>query len=100
MPDCVGVPVIVNTLSVILFVVVVVHTPTNPFGNPVTTPPVAPVVLYFISVNGTLIHTVCASVPFAEVLDIVLLGETTTTPVLVIVPHPPVNVIVYVKVPV
>ena len=77
-----------------MFVVVVVHTPVTPFGNPVANAPRAPVVLYFISVNEVLIHIVCASVPADEVLVIVLLGDTTTIPVLVTVPHPPVKLMV------
>ena len=99
-PDCIGVPLIVNTLSVILFVVVVVHTPTTPLGNPVATAPVAPVVLYVIGVKDVLIQITCASVLGADVLVIVLLGVTVITPVCVNVPQPPDEVIVYVNVPV
>ena len=42
---------------------------------------------------------VWSSVPDAEVSVIVLFAVTVLVPVLVIFPHPPVNVIVYVKEP-
>ena len=43
------------------------------------------------------IQTVCASVPTAEVLVTVLFAVTAIVPVVVIVPHPPVSVTVYVR---
>lgn len=52
-----------------------------------------------IVVIAVLIHLVCASVPAAEVRVMVLFGVTVIIPVVVIVPQPPVNVTVYVKVP-
>jgi hypothetical protein len=47
-----------------------------------------------ILVIAVLIHTVCASVPTADVLATVLLGVTVIVPVVVITPQPPVRVTV------
>ncbi len=48
---------------------------------------------------GVFIHNVWASVPAAEVKDTVLVALTVIVPVFVMLPHPPVNVTVYVNVP-
>jgi hypothetical protein len=45
-------------------------------------------------VNAVLIQSVCASVPTAELLAIVLFGVTVIVPVALTVPQPPVNGIV------
>jgi hypothetical protein len=45
-------------------------------------------------VMAVLIHSVCASVPAAELLAIVLFGVTVMVPVAFTVPQPPVNGIV------
>ena len=52
-------------------------------------------------VMAVLIQSVCASVPAAELLAIVLFGVTVMVPVMVFVPpvQPPVIVTVYVNVP-
>jgi hypothetical protein len=52
-------------------------------------------------VRAVLIQSVCASVPTAELLAIVLFGVTVMVPVIVFVPpvQPPVIVTVYVNVP-
>ena len=50
-----------------------------------------------ILVIGVLIQTACASVPTAEDKAIVLLVVTDIVPVVVILPHPPVRVTVYVN---
>jgi hypothetical protein len=52
-------------------------------------------------VMAVLIQSVCASVPAAELLAIVLFGVTVIVPVMVFVPpvQPPVIVTVYVNVP-
>ena len=54
-----------------------------------------------ILVSAVLIQSVCASVPDAELLAMVLFGVTVIVPVIVFVPpvQPPVIVTVYVKVP-
>ena len=87
-PATVGVPLMVTTLPA--------HVPVTPVGRLLTVAPVAPVVAYVIGAIGVLMHTVCASVPAPEVLDIVLLAFTVIVPVAVMVPHPPVRVTVYV----
>ena len=48
-----------------------------------------------ILVIAVLIHTVCASVPAADVSVMVLFGVTVIVPVAVILPQPPVSVTVY-----
>jgi hypothetical protein len=57
---------------------------------------VAVVVAYVIFVSAVLIQSVCASVPTAELLAIVLFGVTVIVPVAVLVPpvQPPVIVTV------
>jgi hypothetical protein len=54
------------------------------------------VVAYVIFVSAVLIQSVCASVPTAELLAIVLFGFTVIVPVMVFVPpvQPPVIVTV------
>jgi hypothetical protein len=54
------------------------------------------VVAYVIFVSAVLIQSVCASVPAAELLAIVLFGVTVIVPVAVLVPpvQPPVIVTV------
>ena len=85
-PDTVGVPVMVTIFAAQL--------PLVPAGNPVTVAPVAPVVAYVIFVMAVLIHTVCASVPAAELRMMVLSGFTVMVPVVEIVPQPPVRLMV------
>ena len=87
-PATVGVPLMVTTLPA--------HVPVTPVGRLLTVAPVAPVVAYVIGAIGVLMHTVCASVPAPEVLDIVLLAFTAMVPVVEIAPQPPVRVTVYV----
>ena len=65
--------------------------PVTPAGSPVNIAPVAPVVTYVIFVMAVLIHTVCASVPTAELKVMVLSGFTVTVPVVEMVPQPPVR---------
>ena len=79
-PATVGVPLMVTTFPA--------HVPVTPVGRLLTVAPVAPVVAYVIGAIGVLMHTVCASVPAPEVLDIVLLAFTAMVPVAVMVPHP------------
>ena len=67
-PVAVGVPLIVTTFAAQL--------PFIPGGNPVMVAPVAMLVLYFICVATVLIHTVCESVPAAELNTIVSSGFT------------------------
>jgi hypothetical protein len=57
------------------------------------------VVEYVMVNNPEFVHTVCASVPGADVNVIVLSGVTVILPVAVITPQPPVSVIKYVLVP-
>ena len=68
--------------------------PVTPVGKLLNVAPVAPVVLYVILVIAVLIHGVWASVPVADVKDMVLSGDTFIVPVAVIVPQPPVKVTV------
>jgi hypothetical protein len=70
--------------------------PVTPVGKPVTVAPVAVVVAYVMFVSAVLIQSVCASVPTAELLAIVLFGVTVIVPVAVLVPpvQPPVIVTV------
>ena len=64
-----GVPLIVSVFELKVAV--------TPDGNPVAVPmPVAPVVVYVISVIDVLIHLVWLSVPLAEDSVIVLFGLT------------------------
>ena len=70
------------------------HEPDTPAGKPANVAPVAPVVAYVILVIAVLIHTVCASVPAADVNVMVLLGVTVMVPFAVIEPQPPVKVTV------
>jgi hypothetical protein len=74
----------------------VLQLPVTPDGNPVTVAPVAVVVAYVMLVSAVLIQSVCASVPTAELLAIVLFGVTVIVPVIVFVPpvQPPVIVTV------
>ena len=70
-----GVPLIVNTPPEKL--------PLTPAGKPVTLAPVAPPpIAYVIFVIGVCLHTVCASVPTAELNDIVGTTSTVILPVL------------------
>src|SRR6185295_9468139 len=62
--------------------------------KPLNVAPVAPVVLYVIVVIGVFKHTVCASVPAADVSVMVLFGVTVIVPLAVITPQPPVSVTV------
>ncbi len=50
-----------------------------------------------IGVIAVPIHTVCASVPIADVLVTVLFAVTAIVPVVVMFPQPPVRVTVYVR---
>jgi hypothetical protein len=68
--------------------------PDTPAGKPLNVAPVAVVVAYVIFVIAVLIQRVCASVPTAEVLAIVLFGVTVIVPVAFTEPQPPVNGIV------
>ncbi|NDA94389.1 MAG: hypothetical protein EBX90_14120 [Betaproteobacteria bacterium] len=86
MPATEGVPVMVTTFAD--------QFPVTPPGRPVTVAPVAVVVVYVMFVNAVLIQSVCASVPTAELLAIVLFGVTVIVPVALTVPQPPVNGIV------
>ena len=70
------------------------HAPATPAGKPVTVAPVAPVVVYVMFVIGVLIHTVCASVPTAELSTTVLFAVTVIVPVAVTTLQPPVRVTV------
>ncbi len=65
--------------------------PVTPVGNPLKVAPVAPVVVYVMLVTALLIHTVCASVPTAELNVIVLSGVTVMVPVAFTLPQPPVS---------
>jgi hypothetical protein len=87
-PDTEGDPLIVNVFALQL--------PVTPAGRPETVAPVAVVVAYVILVSAVLIQSVCASVPTAELLAIVLFGVTVMVPVMVFVPpvQPPVIVTV------
>jgi hypothetical protein len=87
-PETVGDPEIVTTFAD--------QFPVKPVGRPVTVAPVAVVVAYVILVSAVLIQSVCASVPTAELLAIVLFGVTVIVPVAVLVPpvQPPVIVTV------
>ena len=68
--------------------------PVTPAGRPANVAPVAVVVVYVIFVSAVLIQSVCASVPAAELLAIVLFGLTVIVPVALTNPQPPVNGIV------
>ncbi len=72
----------------------VVQDPVTPAGKPEKVAPVAPVVAYVMLVTAVLMHFVCASVPAADVLVLVLFGVTMIEPVDVTVPQPPVKVTV------
>jgi hypothetical protein len=87
-PEAVGDPEIVTTFADQL--------PVTPAGRPANVAPVAVVVAYVMFVRAVLIQSVCASVPTAELLAIVLFGFTVMIPVAVLVPpvHPPVIVTV------
>ena len=67
--------------------------PVTPAGKSENVAPVAPVVLYMISVIGVFTQTVWLSVPGSEVRVMVLLGCTMMVPVAVI-SQPPVKVTV------
>ena len=88
MPATEGVPVMVTTFAVQL--------PVTPVGKPDIVAPVAVVVAYVMFDIAVLIQRVCASVPAAELLAIVLFGVTVMVPVMVFVPpvQPPVIVTV------
>jgi hypothetical protein len=92
-PETEGAPVMVTTFADQL--------PVTSAGRPANVAPVAVVVVYVIFVSAVLIQSVCASVPDAELLAMVLFGVTVIVPVIVFVPpvQPPVIVTVYVKVP-
>jgi hypothetical protein len=64
------VPLIVATLEA--------QVPVTPVGNPEKVAPVAPVVAYVILAIAVLMHTVCASVPTAELRVTVFKGFTIT----------------------
>ncbi len=69
--------------------------PVTPFGRPMNVAPVAPVVVYVIFVIAVLAHTVCASVPTAELSVMVLTAlDTVIVPVVLTVPQPPVRLTV------
>jgi hypothetical protein len=63
-------------------------------GKPLNVAPVAPVVEYVIVVIGVLRHTVCSSVPDAEVRVMALIVITVIVPLAVTGPQPPVKVTV------
>ena len=93
MPDTVGVPLMVNTPPE--------KVPVTPAGNPVTVTPVAPPpAVYVIVVIGVLMLTVWFVVPGADVRTKVTLELTVMMPLNAALPHPPVVVTVYGKVPV
>jgi hypothetical protein len=85
-PNTDGVPVIVTTLAN--------QPPVTPVGKPLNVAPVAPVVEYVIVVIGVLRHTVCSSVPDAEVRVMALIVITVIVPLAVTGPQPPVKVTV------
>jgi hypothetical protein len=87
-PETEGAPVMVTTFADQL--------PVTPAGRPANVAPVAVVVVYVIFVSAVLIQSVCASVPTAELLAIVLFGVTVIVPVMAFVPpvQPPVIVTV------
>ena len=58
--------------------------PLTPAGRPLKVAPVAPVVLYVMLVSAVFTHTVCASVPTAELNVIVLFGITVTDEVVLL----------------
>ena len=58
--------------------------PVTPEGSPLKLTPVAPVVAYVILVSAVLTHTVCASVPTAELNVIVLSALTVTAEVVLL----------------
>ena len=60
--------------------------PLTPVGKPENVAPVAPVVLYLISVIGVFTQTVWLFVPGAEVRVMVGLGRTMMVPVAVFTP--------------
>ena len=65
----------------------------RPFGKSVTYAPIAPVVLYLISVIAVFTQTVWLSVPAGEVRVMVLSCCTVMVPVTVVTPaQPPVKV--------
>ncbi len=67
----------------------------RPSGKSITIAPVAPVVLYLISVIAAFTQTVWLSVPGAEVRVMVLSGCTVMVPVTVVTPaQPPVKITV------
>ena len=86
MPDADGVPLMVTTFEA--------HAPLTPAGKPLKLAPVAPVVVYVISVMAVLIHFVWAFVPAADDNVTVLFAVTVILPVAATVPQPPVNVTV------
>jgi hypothetical protein len=67
---------------------------TKPVGKPVTVAPVAPMVLYVISVIAVPTQTLCSSVPDGEVRVMAVLGCTVMVPVAVTFPQPPVKITV------
>jgi len=85
-PEAVGVPE--------MMMVPPEKVPVTPAGKPENVAPVAPVVLYVISVIGVFTQTVWLFVPGAEVRVMVLLGRTVMVPVAVTFPQPPVKVTV------
>ena len=85
-PDTEGDPLIVKVFALQL--------PVIPAGRPATVAPDAVVVAYVMFVSAVLIQRVCASVPTAELLAIVLFGLTVMVPVALTKPQPPVNGIV------
>ena len=72
------------------------HDAETPAGSPVAVPiPVAPVVVCVKFVNAVLIQ----SVGDEEAAETVLSGFTVIVPDAFVIPHPPVNGILYVKIP-
>jgi len=68
--------------------------PVTPSGKPTNVAPVAPVVLYVISVIAVFTQTVWLAVPGAEVSVMAVLGCTVIVPVAVTSPQSPVTVTV------
>ena len=86
-PDWFGAPVMFKVL------VVDVHVPLTPVGNPFTITLVAPTVVYWIGVIALLIQTVWEMVVAVEVNAILALGYTVIVPVVDEVIQPP-NVVI------
>ena len=85
MPNNLGVPLMVKIFPDQL--------PIRSAGNPDMVAPVAPVVAKVIFVIAEFKHTVCESVPAAE-LSVIVFLFTVIVPVAVVGPQPPMVVIV------